>query len=70
MDQILKGVYENIGETGSLSSPTTLLKVTRIEKKLAKEYLQKEPSYILRRDQRTRCRDYGKIKAFYPQHIL
>ena len=70
MDQVLKGVYENIGEPGSLSSPTTLAQVTGIKKKLAKEYLQKEPSYTLHRNHRTRGRDYRKTKAFYPLHIL
>jgi hypothetical protein len=30
MVEVLKRVYENIGEVGSLSSPTTLSKVTGV----------------------------------------
>ena len=69
MDQVLKRVYENIGEVGSLSSPTTLSKVTGVEKKLAEEYLQKEPSYTLHQNHRTRGHDYRITKAFIPLHI-
>ena len=69
MDQILK-CYENIGEPGSLCSPSTLARVTRIKKKLANEYLQKESSYTLHRNHRTRGSHYLKTKAFYPRHIL
>jgi hypothetical protein len=66
----LKGAYENIGEPGSLTSPTTLAQNTGIEKKLAKEYLQKESRYNFHQNHRTKGRDYRKPKAFYPWHIF
>ena len=64
MDQFLKGVYE----LWILSY--TLAKVTGIKKKLAKEFLQKEPSYTLHRNHRVYGNHYRKTKAFYPLHIL
>ena len=40
MAQVLKCFYENIGEAGRLSSPTTLAHVTELQKKLVIEYSQ------------------------------
>jgi len=40
MAQVLKRVYENIGEAGSLSSPATLTWVAWVEKKLATKSLK------------------------------
>ena len=66
MDEVLKGVYENIGEAGSLSSPKTLSKAvsdtTTLKK--AKEYLENESSYTLHRNHRLRGKQYRQTKAF------
>ena len=42
MIEVLKHVYEIIGEVGSSSSPSKLAQGTGLEKKIAAEYLQKE----------------------------
>jgi len=70
MAEVLKGVYENIGEAGSLSSPTTLSKVTGVRTKSVQDYLQNEPSYTLHRNHRLRANQYRKTKAFYPLDIM
>ena len=70
MDEVLKGVYENIGEAGSLSSPKTLSKVSDATLKKAKEYLENEPSYTLHRNHRLRSKQYQQTKAFFPLHIM
>jgi ribosomal protein L22 len=74
MDEVLKHVYENIGEVGSLSSPTTLSKVASdidgSTLKKAKEYLENEPSYTLHRNRRLRGKQYRQTKAFFPLHIM
>ena len=50
MVEVLKGAYENIGEAGSLSSPTTLSKVTGVRTKSVQDYLQNKTSYTLHRN--------------------
>ena len=67
MAQVLKHLYENIGEAGSLSSRNTLAQVTGVEKKLATEYLQKEPSY--NRNHKVRGNHYRKTKGFSIAYI-
>ena len=65
MAQVFKDLYENIGEIERLRSPTTLGQVTRLKKKLARDYLQSEPSYTLHRNHRVRGSRYRKTKAFF-----
>jgi hypothetical protein len=66
MDEVLKHVYENIGEAGSLNSPTTLSKVASdiggSTLKNTKEYLENEPSYTLHRNRRLRGKKYRQTK--------
>ena len=70
MDEVLKGIYENVGEAGSLSSPKTLSKVSGTTLKNVKEYLENEPSYTLHRNHRLRSKQYRQTKAFFPLHIM
>jgi hypothetical protein len=58
MVEVLKHIYENIGETGSLSSPNTLSKVTGVRIKSAQEYRQNESSYTLHRNHRVHGNHY------------
>ena len=58
MVEVLKRVHENIGEVGSLSSPTTLSKVTGVHTKSVQDYLQNESSYTLHRNHRLRANQY------------
>jgi hypothetical protein len=44
MVEVLKRVYENIGEVGSLSSSASLSKVTGFHTKSVQDYLQNESS--------------------------
>ena len=62
MAQVLKRVYENIGEVGSLSSPSTLARVT--------ENFMSDPNYTLHRNRRFHGGNYRKTKAFSPLFIL
>ena len=55
MVEALKYVYENIGEVGSLSSPSTLARVT--------ENFMSEPNYTLHRNRRFHGGNYRKTKA-------
>ena len=70
MAQLLKHAYENTGEAENLSSVTTLAQVDGVEKKLATDYLQNEPSKTLHRNHRGCGRQYQKTKAFFPLLIL
>ena len=68
--QVLKRIYENIGEAGSLSSPATPARVAGVAKKLVTEYLLNEPSHNIHRNQRVRGNYYRKAKVFFSLHIL
>ena len=70
MVEFLKRVYENIGEVGSLSSPTTLSKVTGVHAQGVQDYLQNESNYTLYRNHRLRANHYRKTKAFSTLHIM
>ena len=64
MAQVLKYIYENIGEKVSSNFLTKLASVAGNEKELATEYLQIEHSSTLHRNDRFRGNHYRKLKPF------
>ena len=70
MAQVLKRVDESTGETGSLIGPHTLAPVAWVEKQLATDYSQNEPSYTLHRNHWVHRSHYQKTKAYFPLHAL
>ena len=63
-NQVLKHVYENIGQAGSLSSPTTL---SEVASDVSVNSTLKKCKKVSRR---LRGKQYRQTKAFFPLHIM